>query len=420
MALFANPFYTDEDCQMVRKTAAGWSLRPFARDKLNRSSLLTNSKAFRTPFQRDLENLTFTGAFRRLQGKTQVRQVGPDCFSRTRLSHSIEIARIAQSIVSKAHILLDLPIGEFIDPDLVEFACFAHDIGNPPFGHAGERELNRQMQNGGFEGNAQSLRIVSETAWGQTGIEPTRAAVESILKYPFLRKTKKGLPEKRSQFLYDYQGELIQLLGIGTERSIECQIMDLADDIGNALIDFSDGARAQIITEDNVKDWLNSQPDQTSAAFVMEDVLEGFLNHTIMKNFSSVRVQNCIKHLQIYPLHGKAERASYKIALAPAYQAYICLLREMNKELLFTHPKIRASDGYGAFIVRTLFEIFRKHYIHLPSNTLCDNNIIPKDWHARLQKADEPMTSRIICDYISGMTDDYAKMTFDRAIAVAL
>src|SRR5690348_16701378 len=78
MELFNNPFYSDEDCMMVHKTLDGWSLELFKREILNRSK-----KAVRTPFQRNLDNLTFCGAFRRLQGKTQVRQVGPECFSRT-------------------------------------------------------------------------------------------------------------------------------------------------------------------------------------------------------------------------------------------------------------------------------------------------------------------------------------------------
>jgi dGTPase len=226
MALFENPFYSDEDCKMVHKTNDGWRSEPFERERLNRSN------EYRTPFHKDLDNLTFCGAFRRLQGKTQVRQVGPECFSRTRLSHSIEIARIAQSILSKFHILENASIGQFVDADLVEFACFAHDIGNPPFGHAGERELNRQMrEHDGFEGNAQSLRIVTETAWGKTGIGPTRTAVESILEYKDSWKTKTESPEKRRKFLYNHQEELLQLLSIASERSIECQIMDLADDI---------------------------------------------------------------------------------------------------------------------------------------------------------------------------------------------
>jgi dGTP triphosphohydrolase len=92
----------------------------------------------------------------------------------------------------------------------------------------------------------------------------------------------------------------------------------------------------------------------------------------------------------------------------------------MNQEFLFKNPNIRASDNQGAFILRTLFEIFRSHYVEKDSNILRQNDIIPKDWHDCLQKADEPMKFRIICDYLSGMTDDYAKMKFDRAIEVAL
>jgi dGTPase len=202
MPLFDNPFYSDEDCKMVYKTRSGWGFETFERERLNRSP------ASRTPFQRDMDNLTFCGAFRRLQGKTQVRQVGPQCFSRTRLSHSIEIARIARSIVSKVHILKKKTIGQFLDADLVEFACFAHDIGNPPFGHAGERELNKQMKNhGGFEGNAQSLRIVTETAWVKNGIRPTRAGVESILKYKNLWSTKNGPFRKTTAFYLRLPGK---------------------------------------------------------------------------------------------------------------------------------------------------------------------------------------------------------------------
>lgn len=229
MALFDNPFYSDEDCSMVLKARKGWEIEAFDREVLN------TSKAHRTPFQRDLDNLTFCGAFRRLQGKTQVRKTGPRCFSRTRLSHSIEVARIARSIVSKVHILENVRTGQFVDADFVEFACFAHDIGNPPFGHAGERELNRQMrQHGGFEGNAQSLRIVTDTAWVTRGIKPTRATVDSILKYKAVWSEKEEAPERRSKFLYDYQGQLLTQVGLESGRSIECQIMDLADDIGNA------------------------------------------------------------------------------------------------------------------------------------------------------------------------------------------
>jgi dGTP triphosphohydrolase len=92
----------------------------------------------------------------------------------------------------------------------------------------------------------------------------------------------------------------------------------------------------------------------------------------------------------------------------------------MNKEFLFTDPHIQGSDNEGALRIRTLFDIFRLHYVEKPSDTLHKNDMIPPDWHDCLQNAEERMKFRIICDYLSGMTDDYAKMTFDQAIAVAL
>jgi dGTPase len=95
-------------------------------------------------------------------------------------------------------------------------------------------------------------------------------------------------------------------------------------------------------------------------------------------------------------------------------------LQDMNKEFLFKDPEIQGSDNQGAFIIRTLFDIFRSHYVDKHSNRLRHKKLIPEDWHRRLQEADDAAKFRIICDYISGMTDDYAKMTFDRAIEVAL
>lgn len=349
MSHFDNQFYLDGDCNTIHKSANNkWYYKQFDR------AITSNPNAFRTPFQLDLDNLTFCGAFRRLQGKTQVRQVGPKCFSRTRLSHSIEIARIAQSIVSKVHIKEGR---SFIDSDLVEFACFAHDIGNPPFGHAGERELNHQMQKyGGFEGNAQSLRIVTETAWvklgiGPTkavGIGPTKAAVESILKYKDFWATKQNLPEDQQRhFLYDYQEKLLALLKIGRDPSIECQIMNLADDIGNALIDFSDGARAGIMTPQKVKDWLDSQSDRTGK-FAAEDVLEAFRDNIVVDKFTPKRIRDCINSI-VCSLHKK--RRDYKISLSPQYQNFIRSLQSMSKAFLFTDRKIQVSDDQGAFII---------------------------------------------------------------------
>src|SRR5476651_2434306 len=149
----------------------------FDRDYLNNEFNAPRKHDYRSVFHQDRDRLMFTGSFRRLQAKTQVFQAGEYDFYRTRLTHSLEVANIAKSI---AVWLRKQEPAAAIDPDLVEAICLAHDIGHPPFGHAGERALNALMENhGGFEGNAQTLRILTRTIYsgsdGRGGMSPSRA-----------------------------------------------------------------------------------------------------------------------------------------------------------------------------------------------------------------------------------------------------
>ena len=142
---------------------------------------------YRSGFQISRDRILHTSAFRRLQGKTQVFLTGEYDFYRTRLTHSLEVSQIGRSICAalrsrSPHLGAD----HFIDPDLVEAACLAHDLGHPPFGHAGERSLHYWMKGqGGFEGNAQTLRLITETifAHGTRGMNPSRALLDAVLKY---------------------------------------------------------------------------------------------------------------------------------------------------------------------------------------------------------------------------------------------
>src|ERR1700716_3863101 len=119
---------------------------------------------FRSAFQVDRDRIIYSSAFRRLQAKTQVFVSGEFDFYRTRLTHSLEVAQIGRSICSFLNQTSSFLAAEFlVDPDLVEAVCLAHDLGHSPFGHAGERALHQLMRNsGGFEGNAQSLRLIGE------------------------------------------------------------------------------------------------------------------------------------------------------------------------------------------------------------------------------------------------------------------
>jgi dGTPase len=279
---------------------------------------------------------------------------------------------------------------------------------------------------GGFEGNAQSLRIITETAWSvspgnkptRTGIEPTRAAVESILKYRDLHSCKQDPPETRSKFLYDYQHELLERLSVPNSRPVECQIMDIADDVGNALMDFADGVRAGIITEDAInKQQAENDVDNTWIQRKITDSLQpNYINRDVAK-----WIGECVRSLQIEP-NECTSRNSYKynISLGERETAFMTTLRNINRALLFSDREIQASDNSGAFIIKVLFEAFLRHYCEAPSNRLRDEKIIPEDWHQRLNEAEEKDRYRLIADFISGMTDDYAKLIFDMLIETGL
>ena len=235
--------------------------QPFDFDRID-GELPVNAGEYRTGFQVERDRIIHTSAFRRLQSKTQVFFSGEYDFYRTRLTHSIEVAQIGRSICNRLNQTSPLlKPGFFIDADLVEASCLAHDIGHPPFGHTGERALHRLMTPyGGFEGNAQTLRILTSILFGpDRGMNPTRGFLDGVLKY----KTLYGeVAAQKNHFLYREQGEVLDFVTDGTAfpeslpvgnvrngfRSVECQVMDWADDTAYSLNDIADGIHAGFIT----------------------------------------------------------------------------------------------------------------------------------------------------------------------------
>ncbi|MCS4484209.1 deoxyguanosinetriphosphate triphosphohydrolase [Gleimia sp. 6138-11-ORH1] len=214
-------------------------------DRARYISGLTESSA-RSAFEKDRARIFHSAAFRRLGAKTQVLGPISDDFIRTRLTHSLEVAQIGRALAKN--------LGA--DPDLVDAACLSHDLGHPPFGHNGERALDALAQDcGGFEGNAQTFRLVTNLEPKVTdpqglpaGLNLTRATLDAICKYPWIKGTGPDLEKSKTKYsVYAEDAAVFHWMRKDSlvplpngARCIEAQIMDLADDIAYSVHDIED------------------------------------------------------------------------------------------------------------------------------------------------------------------------------------
>jgi dGTPase len=397
---------------------------------LTKSSRISGHKRKdkRSPFQKDRDRIIHCAAFRRLQGKTQVFGVGGSDFFRTRLTHSLEAAQIGKGIV--------IHCGH-ANMELVEAACLAHDIGHPPFGHTGEHVLKELMRNhGGFEGNAQNLRILTElevrSAMQQgPGLNITRATIDSLLKYkiPYSELDQRK-PIDEWKFYYDCDEELVKWASLNEPfegaRSFECQIMNWADDIAYSTHDLEDGIKVGMISKakidarikENIQERLGDDWNQTIWKEILDRIGQVSPYRATAQERKGKRrdlIASLIdEFIQATAPNRKGGRypSRYQYELKVKHQKEVkCrMLKSLVWELIINDERIATLQRKARTIVQTLFEELTKF-----DDKDRTREMYPLDFREKLDKAKNDREKyRIACDFIAGMTDNYATRLYSR------
>lgn len=457
---------------------------------------------YRSQFRRDLARIVHSHSFRRLAGKTQLFPKHESDFFRNRLTHSLEVAQVAKSIALKLNQTLK-PYHQ-IDLDLVELAGLAHDLGHPPFGHQGEEMLAFCMKNnGGFEGNAQTLRILSKLekkvhsgqlenggfdnkgADRRGGLNLTYRSLASILKYDNNISTSLSINTDESKYLfkgyYDSESNLVDKIkkNIGKPNelqsmmTVECKIMDVADDITYSTYDIEDALKAGFIspikmlsqdkefyqrmskeiteaihektasdefevTADDIKDVLSdllkfiydlpeeyltgleklrkNQLNREEYGFLVQQYTARY-NHLIVDD-GYVRSNFCSQLIK-----ASVEKVKVKInrrypQFSQVYIDYSTLTRiEILKNIAFKtqilSPRLKANEYRGKRIIRKIFEVLDPKS---DQNLGKVPDLLPEDYKVIYCQRPNDLNHqyRTVCDYISCMTDQYAKELYSR------
>ncbi len=354
----------------------------------------------RTPFQRDRDRILHSGAFRKLEYKTQVFVYHVGDYFRTRLTHSLEVAQIARSMCRC--------LG--LNEDLAEAVALAHDLGHTPFGHAGEEALDREMAGrGGFAHNDQTLRILTrlERRYADfDGLNLTWETLEAVVKHngPLLPLPEgKLLPPSIAEF------HAVWDLDLASQPGPEAQIAALADDIAYTNHDLDDGLRAGLFTIADLRGLPLTGEIIKQVEWHHPDLERRRLSHETIRRLIDRMVTDVLDETR-RRLAALAPRCVAEIrwaagpmvgfsdALRPGEQA----LRAFLFERMYRNFQVNRETSKARRVVQDLFRLF-----------MDEPHCLPPEWHAEAMRA-ESQRGRVVADYIAGMTDRYALVEHQR------
>jgi dGTPase len=398
----------------------------------------------RSPSRKDRDRIIYTSAFRRLAEVTQVASPSDAHVFHNRLTHSLQVAQVGRSLAEKLRAeneeACELVGG--IDPDTVEAAGLAHDLGHPPFGHTAEEELNQlASRGGGFEGNAQSFRIVTKLAFKSTkhsGLDLTAGTLAAILKYPWLKGENKKKPHKWGAYgteLPDFgfarQAHTYKKL----ERSPEAVLMDWADDITYSVHDLEDFFRAGRIpvhllarAGDNVernrffddvyrrrygykdfpkKPLLEEAFDNILAVFWrIYEPYSGTKDHrSRLRYFTSQLIHRYVNGVSI-------DKKTESVKVNPEHEKEVAILKELTWTYVIEAPNQGLQREGQRRVIRRLFEVYSDAIASQKTWT-----IFPPYYREELKTADgEAERKRTVVDLIAGMTEPQAVEAYRQVI----
>lgn len=416
----------------------------------------------RSEMDADYARVVHSASFRRLQGKTQILNLGDSDFYRTRLTHSLEVAQIAGSVTRQLrHDNEGHPaIAHLPDLTMIQAIGFTHDLGHPPFGHGGEVALNYCMRNhGGFEGNGQTLRILSklEKFSAAHGADLTRRTLLGTLKYPvqFSRannpdivpslvvgtSTVELVDRKLSKppkcYMNSEQDVVDWILkpltesdrsiftsvesvkgkhGKALHKSFDCSIMDLADDIAFGVHDFEDALALKLISEDDFRQYVLEEACTSHLDALKQNYPDEFGNDVydglIKMLFGNSRtrkhaISRMVGHFNTNCIIDTIEEIEepvirYRAGMRPKPRLFLDALKKLVYDVVILSPAVQHLEFKGQRMVIAVFEVFQSE----------PKAFLPRDTFEIYRDSPDPV--RVICDHVSGMTDAFLLRTYDR------